>query len=314
MKYLVAGPVNIDRIFPLKNGEYQTPHVEIGGGGMYALSGIKLWTDDCMPAAYVGTDYTAYYSKWFSENSILQDGMTVIFDQTVNTQLYYEPDGRYRIEWAPGDLGTGRATVNIQLLEPFLQQMVHGIHIVAHGNIVFFEQLDKYRKRFNIRVGYEINNQNEFYVNAPEFIETVTENYVDFFSLSYGELREYYPDTRDMKDALSRCMSWKCPVYLRAGTDGGYMIESGSCWHIPMIDVFGNVDSTGCGNTSTAAVFWALSEGYSARRAGIAGAVTAALNAAHNGLIDRITPALRCRCMELMMEKAGQNFAGKAEV
>lgn len=314
MKYLVTGPVNVDRIFPLENGEYQTPHVEIGGGGIYALSGIKLWTDDCMPVAYAGTDYPAYYSKWFSDNSILPDGMTAIFDETVATRLYYQPDGRYTIEWAPGDLGTGRNTANIQLLEPFLQPAVHGIHLVAHGNAVFFSQLDRYRKSCGIRVGYEINNENEFYVNAPEFIETVTSRYLDFFSLSYGEMKEYFPDTRDVRDALERCMSWGCPVYLRAGTEGGYMIADGTCCHIPMVSAFGNTDPTGCGNTSTAAVFWALSEGYSPKRAGIIGAVTASLNAGYNGLIERITPSLRNRCMELVMEMENQNFVREVKL
>ena len=314
MRYLVSGPVNIDRIYPLINGSYSQSYNEVlGGGGVYALSALKLWTDNCIPVDYVGTDFFEKYSSWFVENGIILDGMSAVFDETVKTLLYYQEDGRYIIKWKQGDLGTGRGTVNMQLLKPFLHEGIKGIHLVAHGNIALFSQLNEYRDRLGIKIGYEINNTNEFYVNAQGFIEEVTKKYVDFFSVSFGEMCGFFRDVSTIREAIKKCASFGCPIYLRAGIEGGYLINNGICWHIPMTSDFGSKDATGCGNTSTAAVFWALSEGYSEPMAGVIGSVTAGLNASHLGLIDRITGSLREECMALAEKKFEGGFAERVE-
>ena len=303
MKYLVSGPVNVDKIYPLIQGKYGAPKTEIGGGGIYAASAIKLWDERCMPVVYVGADYAKYYAPWLRRNGFDTEGFVAAFDQTVQTQLYYQEDGRYTIGWQQGDLGTGRAAANIQLLQPYLNRDIKGVHLVTHGNAVFFEQVNQYRQAYNFQVGWEINNTQEFYVDAPLLIETVAQKYVDYFSLSYGELRGYFPDTRDITDALQRCASWGCPVYLRNGTHGAFLICNQECWKFPMMDDFGTIDPTGCGNTSTASVFWARCEGRSPEASGLIGAITAGLNASYYGLIPHLTNELRERCNQLLTEK-----------
>ena len=84
------------------------------------------------------------------------------------------------------------------------------------------------------------------------------------------------------------------------------------CFH--QLDDFGTVDPTGCGNVSTAAVFWALCENRPLEEAGLIGGISAALNASHYGLIPRITPALRQQCSEMLREKCGQEIARRVKL
>lgn len=294
-KYMTTGIVVVDQIIPYDKAE--KPFSRLGGGAMYALSAFKLWTPDVFLVAYAGKDFEEYFGTWMRENDCSSEGICRVLDCGPKSCLKYQENGIYVPVLSSKWLSGARVMPNMQLLEPHLDGNLKGVHVVAHSDGVFFEQLNKYRKKYGFKVGFEIGNPLDT-PEIPELIKEVTDKYVDYFSLSLVEAQAYFPDIRDKKDGIEMCLSLKCPVYFRMGKEGAYLTKDGESYGFPMADEFPTADATGCGNVSTAAAFWALCEGKSPLEAGAIAAVTASLNASYMGLIPRIEPWMKEKCLK----------------
>ncbi len=299
MEYLTTGLVNIDHITPYDRE--QEPFSKLGGGAMYALSALKIWTESAFVVVFAGRDFEDYFGDWMRNNNCSFEGINCVLDETTRAYLAYQENGTYipilSSKWFSG----ARMMPNMQLIAPYLNASLKGVHVLSHGEAAFFEQLDRYRKQYGFKVGFEIGSPFDS-PNVPELIKEVTDRYIDYFSLSLVEAREYFPDIRDEKDALEMCSSLRCPVYFRMGKNGAYYIENGKSSYFPMVDLFSTVDPTGCGNVSTAAAFWAFCEGKSPKEIGAIAAVSASLNAAYDGLIPKVEPWMREKCIEYVKE------------
>ena len=304
-RYLTAGLVNIDNIYSCS--KQMEASSKLGGGAMFALSALRLWTDDPLLVSYVGQDFDEFFGDWMNANGCSTEGVCRVVDKTPRSHLEYQDNGTYIPRIKPSWYSGARMTPNIQLLQRHLNNDLAGVHIVSHSDAVFFEQLDHYRKLYGFRVGFEIGNAFDD-PHVSEMIKEVTDNYVDFFSLSFTEAKEYYPGIRDVQDGVDMCLSLKCPVYFRLGEDGAYMTMNGNAYRFSMIDEFKTVDPTGCGNASTAAAFWALSENKSVEEAGIIAAVTASLNASYSGIIPVIQPWMRRRLQEYVSSRINSDM------
>lgn len=294
-KYLTTGLVIVDQIIPYN--PQQKPFSRLGGGAMYALSAFRLWTEDVFIVSFAGKDFDEYFGTWMRENHCSSDGICRVMDQTPQSYLSYQENGTYVPILSSKWFSAARMMPNIQLLEPYLSGDLKGVHVLSHGDAVFFEQLNKYREKHGFKVGFEIGNCFDSPC-VPELIKEVTDQYIDYFSLSLVEAQTYFSDIRDEKDGLEMCLSLNCPVYFRMGEKGAYLTRDGKCYYFPMVNKFETIDPTGCGNVSTAAAFWALCEGKPPLEVGAIAAVTASLNASFLGLIPRIEPWMREKCQE----------------
>ncbi|WP_418718072.1 carbohydrate kinase family protein [Candidatus Allofournierella merdipullorum] len=295
-QYMVCGQVVVDRVMP--HGKQAQPEIRLGGGVMYAVAGLKIWTDACGAAAYTGRDFPEYYGNWLSENGIAADGFIPRFEHTNRADLFYLPNGTHAM--GPGDPNymNGGDLPDWQLVEPFLRGPGEkALHLIGADLTELLKQLQAERAK-GLLVGYEMD-PDESIPDMPEYIRQVTDHWVDFFSLSCEEVKGIVPGVRDLEDALEYMCALNCPSFFRAGTQGAYMIAGHKAHYSPMIDVFGSKDPTGCGNSSTAAAFYAMCEGHSPRYASMIGAVTASLNASCVGLVPRIDLQTRQRCLRL---------------
>lgn len=298
-RYLTTGLINVDYIMPYdKNIK---PFSRLGGGAIYALSALKLWSEDPLIVGYAGQDFDEFYGKWMKDNGLSTEGILKVVDKTTRSLLLYLENGVYEPARVPKWFSGARMSTNIQMLEPFLNEDIKAVHVMTHSNIVFFEQLNVYRKKYGFKVGSEMANAMDT-PNAEEYIRTITDKYVDFYSFSYVEIQEYVKGIRDEKDAVDFCLSLKCPVYFRMGTKGAYYMINGKAYYFPMTDLFENMDPTGCGNTSTAAAFWAQCEGKDPEETGAIASVTASLNAHYVGPVSKIEPWMKDKCEESVKE------------
>lgn len=299
-KYIVSGCAIVDRVLPReKDGPVR---LSLGGGAVYALSGIRLWNDACQLACYSGKDFASYFGPWLSKNGFSTEGVIPRFEKTNVCDLYYKDDGTHAMgagnpDYAhpPGD------TPDFALFCPYLEGDVKNlaIHLVAGYLGDLFEKLASYRNS-GLLVGYEIDPEDPSFPHIAEDISRICQNYVDYFSISFAELKVIFPEMTEISKAIEYCQSLQCPVFLRAGEEGAYMIQDGAVFYCPMITSFGNTDPTGCGNTSTAAAFLAFCEGMPPQKAAIMGGVTAALNAGYKGLIPQISTELQKRCASMV--------------
>lgn len=286
-RYLVTGLVNIDNIYT--PNKQRKASLRLGGGALFALSAFRLWSANPLLVSYVGTDFDEFFGDWMKRNGCSTEGVLRVVDKTPRSHLEYQENGTYvpriRKSWFSG----ARMTPNIQLLEPHLSGQLAGVHVVSHSDAVLFEQLDAYRRKYGFRVGFEIGNSFDD-PHVSEMISEVTDHYVDFFSLSLTEAKEYISGIRDERDGIEWCSSLRCPVYFRLGEDGAYVIKDGEAIRFPMIGDFNTVDPTGCGNVSTAAAFWAFCENKTIEEIGTIAGISAALNASYSGVIPNIEP------------------------
>lgn len=299
-KYIVSGCAIVDRVLSGKGGS--VVRQSLGGGAVYALSGIKLWHDDCLLACYSGRDFADYYGGWLQANGLSAAGVVPQFPKTNVCELYYRPDGTHTMGAGDPDYSTFPGDrPDFALLRPYLaaDPASLAIHLVTGYVPELLEQLNPYREK-GLLLGYEIDPEDPSFPNIAENIATICEQYVDFFSISFAELQEIFPAMGTIEQAVDYCAGLKCPAFLRAGETGAYMIRDGAVVHAPMINSFGNEDPTGCGNTSTAAAFYAFCENKSLKETAIMGSVTASLNAGSKGLIREITPEIRTQCAEMV--------------
>lgn len=298
-RYLVCGQVVVDRVMP--HGTQTEPEIRLGGGVMYALAGMKIWTDACAGAAYTGRDFQEYYGQWLARNGLGADWFIPRFEHTNRADLFYLPNGTHTM--GPGDPNyqNGGDLPDWELVGPFLcQPGEKALHLIGPDQTELLERLQSERRK-GLLVGYEMDPDPTM-PDMLQYIRQVTDHWVDLFSLSCEEVKSIVPGVRDPKDALEFMCALRCPSFFRVGTHGAYMIKDHEAFYSPMIDVFGSVDPTGCGNSSTAAAFYAMCEGRTPRFASMAGAVTASLNASCSGLIARIDQQTRRRCDRLAQD------------
>ena len=67
MKYIIASTAVTDEIHFVDG---KRTEIVAGGAGVYALCGVKLWSDDVMLVTGVGTDFSGIYGEWYKNNNI----------------------------------------------------------------------------------------------------------------------------------------------------------------------------------------------------------------------------------------------------
>ena len=88
MKYIIASTAVTDEIHFVDG---KRTEIVAGGAGVYALCGVKLWSDDVMLVTGVGTDFSGIYGEWYKNNNISMDGLIEKDDKTP----YYEKGTSY---------------------------------------------------------------------------------------------------------------------------------------------------------------------------------------------------------------------------
>lgn len=298
VSYVVSGAIIVDNIIPY--GETKPVAVQLGGGAMYALTGIKLWDDSVVVAAAAGEDFHALYGAWMANNGLSAEGIDVVADKTYQTHLTYLKNGTYKSPSKPMT-STEKALLYLSMprLQPFFHRGLKGVHLLTHGDAAFFAELDGFRRQYGFKVGFEWAPD----LSTPRLREQLDDvvRRIDYFSISLVELSALYPEIRDAQDALAFLEALNCPTLFRMGTDGAYFICDHEAHFSPMVSAFGEQDPTGCGNTSTSAAFWAFCEGKPPLECSMIGAVTASLNAGTKGLMN-FAREQREQCRELVQQ------------
>lgn len=75
----------------LANGKTIGRH--LGGAGIYALSGIRLWTESVVLVTGVGEEFERDYGGWFLNNACKMDGLFVKDKHTAVSCVTYLEDG-----------------------------------------------------------------------------------------------------------------------------------------------------------------------------------------------------------------------------
>lgn len=286
MKYVVVSAVVTDEIhFP--DGNVKTAP---GGAGIYALCGIRLWSDEVMAVTGIGKDYEALHGEWYHRNHISMEGFQVKDARSPRTIVEYFPDGEREETPKYGEAHFHSLETTGAELWPYLET-TEGMYIFRNTDPEFWIPFLKKKKDSACKVMWEIAAD----AARKENLEKVREiaRQVEAFSINMTEAAHLF-GTTDQEWIIAELRNWGLElIYLRQGAKGAVMITGSEVVEVPSQPDVNVVDATGGGNSSTGAVLCGLVEGYSPEICGRMGSISAAMCISQYGVPAEITSEMR---------------------
>jgi len=291
MKYIVAGPTIINDIFH-KDGTKSKKHL---GGAIFCLAGIKLWSDDCLYVSNVGRDFDTYYGKWMEDNMCSREGLNIILPHTQYTLLEYGEHGLHSEASIYG--ATEEELVNdldkpdADVIAKHCGKDTKGIYIEASETDEFWNHLDQIHEKGDITIMWEIPTSAAM---QPERRGKVLEviRKAGLYSVNLPEAMSLFK-ARDEKEAIYKMLEFGVPCYFRVGQIGSYMLSGQDAWFAESITLGEVIDTTGCGNCSTAAALYAFCEKMRPAEIAAVGNISAAYNLLQYGPYPKVTKQIR---------------------
>lgn len=287
MNYIVASTAVTDEIH---FADKKTVKQVAGGAGIYALAGMKLWTDETLLATGVGADFDSLYGEWFRQNRLSVKGLLIRDEKTPHNIIQYFPDGEreetplygaghyLKIETRPEDLR-----------EYF--QTAKGIYIFKNSRQDYWDKILRYKKNSKAVLMWEIASDSTYYDNKSAVREIA--RHVDIFSVNLTESRKLL-GSADREALIREYQKWRIPlIFLRQGSKGAFMITPDSVVEVPAVKDVQVTDPTGGGNSSSGAVLYGYAKGYSPEVCGRMGGISAAMCISQYGVPHCIDEKMR---------------------
>lgn len=302
MSYIIASTAVIDEIhFP--DGKVMKNLA--GGAGIYALAGIKLWSDNVKIATGVGQDYLSIYGEWYKKNNLSTDGLIVKSEKTPHTVINYFENGEREEIPLYGEDHYKSIEITPEELEPYFQT-AKGIYIFKNSNEAFWDKVLKFKQNGTAKVMWEIGSDATYFENK-EKVKSIASK-MDVFSINKTEALALL-GVKTVEEAVQEFISWNIAlIFFRQGSKGSLMIADGKVSAAQSVEDTTVVDNTGGGNSSSGAVLYGFCEGIEPRKAGIMGSISAAMCLGQFGVPDNIDNKMReaaARLLEDMMLQGG---------
>lgn len=314
MEYVIATTVSTDEVHLADGTVFEN---QPGSAGFYALAGMRVFTDRVAVCGGIGPEYLPRHEKWYRENGISTKGLLLRSHLSPTIVIHYFPDGS-RVDEPNIGLSEFRA------LDPSVDEVfdccgqdTKGVYVFKAVERDYLDALIGGKLRFGYRLMWEISED----ACRPEHIDVI-EAYlkeIDVFSINRGEAKLLY-GTEDEAEAEKRLLkaspNW---VFFRRGAEGAHLLADGRVYDCPSVPGVRAVDTTGGGNSSSAAVLYGCCEGYGPQMAGCMGSAAAAVIIGQFGVPDVFTEGMRVqafdranRCRKLGTSGAGELQEGKS--
>lgn len=287
MDFIIASTIVTDEVH---FADGKTVKTAAGGAGIYALCGIRLWSDSVMPVAGVGRDYKSLYGAWHEANGISMEGLSVRDEKTPHNLIRYFQNGernetpRYgtkhyqKMETRPEDLYAHLKTAK-------------GIYLFKNSSPDFWHRLFPALKNRKAAVLWEISDD----AALPEYLQEVQEiaEKIDIFSINLTESCRLL-GAESLEEVIERFKTWKVRLlFLRRGEKGSVLLTPDKTVFVPSAEDVNVVDVTGGGNSSSGAVLYGYCCGYSLEECGRMGSISAAMCLGQFGVPAKIDEEMR---------------------
>lgn len=282
MKYVVAGNAAADCI-TFADGTC-TGFVP-GGATLFALLGIQLWTEDVLLCGGFGADYMDTLGSWMERNRIDRRAFNIRDPKNPLNYMFYRDEGGWDSRTEYGNEHFDRLDCNPRLdnLEEYVKD-AKGLAIFRGNDPDFYEQIHTLKKKYGFKLGWEIKGS----FAVPEQLEYIRQLAVNTDSFSINQPETFHLFGVDTDEAAIACLqSLNCPLVLyRVGKRGIYILCEGKVLFAPAFTKYPVTDVTGCGNSSTAAGFYAWCEGKDLYEIAAHANVTAGHNLRYLGAME----------------------------
>lgn len=301
IEYLACGNIMSDQV------EYEDGTISrfnIGGPALYALAGIRLWTNKCKLVTQTGADYLDTYGKWMDDNGLTHESILVEAEKVSRFTLQYRPEDRgFQYDAHQTQEYLGFLKTHPYHIDAAATSAVKGMYMAQNLDRVFWRNLAKVKDKHGFKIMWEIE-YSAGVMDHPEKLERIKDvlQVADMWSINRNEASHLFgiPRERD-EDIINELMKLPAELTLyRVGERGAYAVTPSQAFFCPRIDPLGDsVDPTGCGNNSTGAAMYAWVEGYSPDMIVAMANVSAGYNAAQHGPYPVFTPEVMQSALEL---------------
>lgn len=307
MQYITAGQASIDRVIRPDGSCIGT---NLGGPGVFGYTGIRIWDDSVKMILNVADDFYDYYGKWLAANHVDASALETVYDRTHSSDLIYEEDGSYVQSARSTEEMIARASeygwTNVRP-EQFAAHAskAKGVYIFVEPLYLhFWKRFGELRAKYGFEIMWEIGIAKGGHYDR-EHIRTILQSLrPEMASMNHNEARDFFR-TEGRDEIFREIAKWNIPMFFyRAGSAGSYVLCDGRSWFIPSVDLEGMpyVDSTGCGNSSTAAAMYAWINTRNPVMTAIMANVTGGINASSAGIIKVLDSDLRKRAYHKALE------------
>ena len=292
--YISSGLNMIDSVAFLDGRRYAD---HIGGIPMYGFAGMRPWAkaEDIVFMARVGNDFDSVYGEWMDQNCVRRDAVKYVADACPRCVMYMDDN----FDTIPGTLELSVGPYeNTDFFRPTLDDYREVITDETKGLYIcgaevgaktlpasMWDGFFEFKKTKNFKVMWEANAA---HVSAADHEPAdAMFDLVEMLSFNLPESKDIFELDSEEK-VLAHFRSKKnCElILLRCGSRGLYSISGGEAWFIPSVKVPAGekvVDTTGCGNTSTAGAMVAWCTDQDPVMAGIKANISANYNLRQTG-------------------------------
>ncbi len=260
----------------------------LGGAGMHALVGMRLWSDRLGYVATVGPNLDPAHRVALERFGVDLAGLATRPDyQTARAWQLFEPDER-RIEifrTDPREFERYRPTLDDV---PDTYRQARGFHL-QWGSLSDLEALIHALRHINPGVTLVWEATPSQLEESPSAFKKVLPH-VNLISPDVAEAAQI-TGRQDLLDICKTLLKWGAPlVALRMGARGSLLcISGGERWWIPAVPTT-IVDVTGAGNSYCGGFLTGLGDGLDPLEAALRGAVSASFALEQFGLPEWDTP------------------------
>lgn len=307
MKYLIVGPTIVNDIL-YENGSVSKRNI---GGSIFCLEGVKIWTDDCLYISNVGADFSDYYGKWMEDNHCLSTGLQYILPHTQYTLLTYGEEGLHSEKSIYGSEEEKRVEeldiISARQVAEYCNEDTKGIYIEASETNEFWNGLSEIRNKSMAKIIWEIPTSAAMIKERKSKVLEIIKK-VDLYSINLPEGMSLFEKNTE-EEVIEEIIAIEIPCFFRVGKRGSYMIIDGKAHFAKSLLVGEIVDSTGCGNCSTAAAMYAFCEGYEEQQIAVMANIAAAYNLLQRGPYRVIGEDTRKQAWKLVEENIDREKA-----
>lgn len=293
MEYVIGTTVSTDEVHLADGSVFEN---QPGSAGFYALAGVRVFTDRVAICGGIGPEYLPRHEKWYRDNHVSTEGLVLRSEVSPTVVIHYFPDGERTDEPNIG-------LEEFRALDPSpdevfqcCDQDTKGVYVFKSVERDCLDALIGGKLRYGYKLMWEISGD----ACKPENIDII-ESYlkdIDVFSINRTEAKLLYgtDDEAEAEERLRKASpNW---VFFRRGSEGAHMLAGGVSYNCPSLKNIPVVDTTGGGNSSSAAVLYAACEGYDPQMAGCMGSAAAAEIIAQFGVPELFTEEMTKRAME----------------
>lgn len=275
-----------DIVFP----DGQTKMGQLGGGSIYAVLGMRIWSQELGVVSGIGHDCLEQCQEYLKLNDIDNEGLLLRDQPTPRAWQIYEWDERRTEIFRTSIEEFAQMLPTASEVTPSYRSAI-GIHTFDFGDVGLVRELRMHFPQVILAWEPYLPSSREM-LNREAIFDTLP--YVDAFLPNYSEASRLC-DTEDIKGIFSKLLETGVKtVAIRMGSEGSIVsTERGSTQRIPIYPTQ-VIDVTGAGNAYSGAFLVEYARSGDPLNAGLHGAVAASFTVEQVAL-PTITPNIAQR-------------------